>query len=126
VSFSALDFFAPIVATRITANRTGFDGLAVHNGRAWFGFSANADAHISPQCGIDLFPNTSLFPLTKIQVDSTPVGQIMREHPPRTPATQHIQDPIDDFSPLNFLRSSAWLGGRDQGFQDRPFLVFYI
>jgi hypothetical protein len=51
--------------------------------------------------------------LAKIQIHRTPVGQIVGQHSPRTPTTQDIQDPIDDFSALNFLRSTAWLGCRD-------------
>jgi hypothetical protein len=67
-----------------------------------------------------------LLPLAKIQIHRTPVGQIMGQHPPGTPTAQDIQDSIDDFSALNFLRSTAWLGRRDQGFQDSPFFVCYI
>src|SRR5260370_23181602 len=126
VSFSALDFFSPIIATRIAAHRTGFDGLAVDNGCAGFGLAPKADANLSSQCRIDLFPNACPLPLAKIQINRTPVGQIVGQHPPGTPTAQDIQDPIDDFSALNFLRSTAWLGSRDQGFQDSPFFVCYI
>jgi hypothetical protein len=126
VSFSALNFFAPIIATRITAHGTGFDRLAVQNSGARFRLAPKIDAYFPSQGGVDLLPDACLFPFAEIEVNRTPIGQIMWKHTPRTPAAQHRQDPIDNFSPLNFLRSSSRLGGRDQRFQDRPFLVCYI
>src|SRR5713226_1574120 len=76
--------------------------------------------------GVDLFPDASLFPLPEIQIDRTPVGQIMRQQTPRTPTAQYIEDPIHDFSPLYFLRSSSRLGCGNQGFHDCPFFICYI
>jgi hypothetical protein len=113
VSFSALNFFSSVIASLIATDGTGFDRLAIDNSGAGFRLAPKADANLSPQCSIDLFPNASLFPLAKIQIHRTPVGQIVGQHAPRTPTTQDIQDPIDDFSALNFLWSTAWLGCRD-------------
>src|SRR5260221_8801151 len=42
--------------------------------------------------GVDLLPDPSPFPLAKIQVDGTPVRQIMGQHPPGTATAQHIQN----------------------------------
>src|SRR5437879_1408175 len=119
-------FFSAVIASCIAPNRTGFDRLTVENGRTRFGIAPKADANFPSQCGVDLFPDASPFPLTEIQVDRTPVGQIMRQQTPGTPTAQDIQDAIDDFPPLNFLGPSSWLGCGNQGLQTRPFFVCYI
>ena len=87
MAFAASHFFAPIIATRIAAHGTRFDRLAVQNGCAWLRLPPKTDAQFSSQGGIDLRPNTSLFPLAERQVDRTPVGQIMGQYAPGTPTT---------------------------------------
>src|SRR5579859_7855553 len=59
-------------------------------------------------------------------MDGSPDWQVMRHQSPRTPAAQHVENPIDDFASRVFDIDRLFRYRRDQRLQDFPLRVCQI
>ncbi len=115
-----LDFLASVITPCLTAHLGGLHRLTVDAHRAGSGLAAFLGTNLHSQRIEELGPGAVVSPLGEILVNGAFGKQVVRKHIPLTTGTVKVQDRVDDFSHVDFARSSAVLrtGRRKQRFED--------
>ena len=101
-------FFPAVCAAFAASYGTGFDRLAIDDGRTRFWVSAHLGSHQLAQAAHRRLPGAVAFPEAEIMVDGFPVGQIMGHLSPGAARSQQVQDPIDDLASRDGLAGRFW------------------
>src|SRR5258708_40284985 len=96
-------FFPAVEAAFAASHGTGFDRLAVDDGRTRIFLAPHLGSHLLAQSGHGPLPGPVEFPETEIMVDRFSVGQIMWHLSPGTAGSQQVQDAIHDVSSRDWL-----------------------
>src|SRR5919106_755964 len=75
---------------------------------------------------MDTLPGTVQAPVPKVGIHRLPRRQIMRQHPPLTPAAHHIQDRINNLTATMFRWTATSLHRWDNRFQALPFFISQV
>jgi hypothetical protein len=97
--------------------------VGVDDGGTGAGFASFCQAHFFPQYGIPRAPLPILAPRIVIEVYRLPLGELVRQHSPLSPALVHVEYRIQDFSHLCRAWLTAQLGGRDEWFQNGSLFI---
>jgi hypothetical protein len=81
------------------------------------------DAHLHAQGFQDVIPDPFALPESKVLGDGAPGRHIMGQESPRTAATQHVQDGIDDITSFVEVIGGVRTQRRDQGGQPLPLRI---
>src|SRR5579883_2878579 len=75
---------------------------------------------------MDALPGTIAAPVAEVAPDGRPRGELVWHGSPLSACAIQVQDGIDDFAYVSGAGMASWLGGRDERFQDGPFLITQI
>src|SRR6266496_4431934 len=79
--------------------------------------------HLLAQAVMDARQRPFLLPLVEVVVDRLPRRELMRQHPPLTPAPRDVENAIDDTAEINLARTPGSLLWRDKELDDLPLRV---
>jgi hypothetical protein len=119
VPLASLDLLACIVAPRPAA-LGGLDALAVDDPGARRGFAPHGFTTDQQQRVIEREPKTIVTPQVEPAPHRRDGRKAGRQHPPRQPATQQIQDRLDDPPQRPFTRSPHTIGRWKERFEHGP------
>lgn len=107
-----LIFFSSVV-TRRAAPVRDLNGLTIHASACGRRRSADLQADLLTQSGVELFPDTVVAPLAKVMIGGLPRRQVVGQHAPGGTAAQVIEDGVENFPQVG--RRSAALGATGAG-----------
>jgi len=80
-------------------------------------------AYLNMEAIMNLLPCAIASILTEVIVNGGPWSEVVRQHPPRTTATGHIQNSVDDPPEINRTRTSTRFSFRQQWHDQLPLAI---
>jgi hypothetical protein len=100
--------------------------LTVDDRRTGHRLAASFHAHLLTQCRMDALPRAVISPRAEVAPDRGPGREVMWQGSPLGSCTVQVEQRIDHFTQNCGSWTPPWLGGRDERFKDRQFLVCHI
>jgi len=123
VSLASGDLFPCVVASFLAPNFRGLHRLTVDDGRRRSRFFPSRFADFLPQSVMNALPDAVVSPPPEDYVDGSPLGEIVRQQPPRTAGAIDVKNGVDDFPQSDRSRASPPRLPGQKGFDDSPLLI---
>jgi hypothetical protein len=125
VALAAIDFLAAVITPR-TAHHSGFDRLAIEDGRRWLGIAPQLHADGGVQGSMEPLPEALHTPQAKVVIRRFPRRQIMGQQSPGAATAQDIENSIQDFPHRVTPRPAPLLGSRQVRCEQLPCSIRHI
>src|SRR3954452_12356475 len=96
------------------------DWLSMTEALGWGG-AADLFAHALAQGGVDRLPQAARAPPAEVVEGRLPGREAVRQHPPRHPAAQDVEDGVEDLAQSGRAGTPSGLPGRKQRLEDGEF-----
>src|SRR5215204_4329761 len=123
MALSAANLLSAVVAARFATHPGSPGRFAIDHSRAGLWVSPQSYSQALAQRGVQLLPNPIEAPNPEVVMNSLPRREVVRQKPPATATTEHVEDSVKYLTRRVNPRSSRCSRDGEVGFYASPFGV---